>query len=245
MRRLLLIAALVPVVAQLGCWADFPEARLRREAAPPFLDSAGVRDSGPNTDAPGQPDAPISCTAGAFVRCDGQTLVRCNEQGTGLVQITCSPETCDTGLGRCTQCEPGSAPTCTEGGERVTCSADGLRQLDLCPYGCADGECCVDDDTDGLSECQGDCNESSNRVHPGQTEFFDEAVNGSFDFNCDETEEPEFGLVNCQGQGANCAGDGWVDAIPTCGTEGPFATCEKQGGDCEQQPPETLKAACR
>jgi hypothetical protein len=88
-----------------------------------------------------------------------------------------------------------------------------------------------DQDRDGYRvvgpACGGtDCCDVDARVHPGQTSFF-EASNycGSFDYNCDGRETPEYGKANCMLGWFACSGDGFSDPSVKCGDTGTFTAC--------------------
>ena len=62
--------------------------------------------------------------------------------------------------------------------------------------------------------CLGDdCCDTDPMVHPGQTAYFTSPSQcGSFDYDCDGTATPQYGLANCQWIGLGCTGDGFVDS---------------------------------
>lgn len=95
---------------------------------------------------------------------------------------------------------------------------------------------CVDRDNDNHSTCEKDCNDNDRRVFPGQVEYFEEASEGSFDFDCDGAPERELtDFANCQSAG-DCKGDGWKpgDEIPACGERSAFITCRQAGANCKE-----------
>ena len=92
----------------------------------------------------------------------------------------------------------------------------------------------VDADGDGLSRCQGDCNEANAAIHPGALD----ACNG-FDDNCDGTIDEGFvpqsttcGVGACQRSGAtSCVGGGVQDS---CVAGAPVAElCNGIDDDCD------------
>ncbi len=92
----------------------------------------------------------------------------------------------------------------------------------------------VDNDGDGLSRCQGDCNEASASIHPGALDLCD-----GIDDNCDGTVDEGFvpqtttcGVGACQRSGATvCAGGGVHDSC----VAGPPAAelCNGVDDDCD------------
>ena len=97
----------------------------------------------------------------------------------------------------------------------------------------------IDNDGDGQSECDGDCDDGDDRAYPGQVAFFTTSVaGGGYDFDCDGVEAAEHPdnsgyptLVTCTGSngavggysvGWYCPTPGWsgnptCPAIPACG----------------------------
>ena len=234
-------ASLLITAAVAGCWADFPDSRLGRDGR---VDGPIWSDGATFPDGPPAPDK-YHCTPGAFISCDGKQLKKCNAAGDGLTTIDCSPAACDTSLARCTQCDPAQAPTCSNSSV-VACTSDGVTQTTACPLGCQGGQCCVDVDKDAYSACSGDCNDNDPLVNPKQTTFQTAPSNGSYDYNCDSTEEQQYAaLVSCAMVAGVCTGSGWEGTVPACGVDGSFADCQKKGPNCDQQPAKTLKQGCR
>jgi hypothetical protein len=113
------------------------------------------------------------------------------------------------------------------------------------PAGEADG------DTDGLRACGGDCYDMNAAAVPGQSSYFDmDRGDGSFDYDCDGTEELRWTMVgNCaldrtDGVGCDFA-PGWeVRTVPDCGVRTPFLEDSSQcvfedrplGGRCTATP---------
>jgi hypothetical protein len=59
--------------------------------------------------------------------------------------------------------------------------------------------------------------------------FFTSArANGSYDYNCDGREEPEFTTtLDCSLlKIADCSGEGFAGSLPACGQAGNFIRCE-------------------
>lgn len=126
---------------------------------------------------------------------------------------------------------------------------DGRVAVDASPV--ADGGradlACADRDRDGVSTCDGDCNDANPSVYPGQLSFFDHAdpVVG-FDYNCDGAEEREHdAAVDCKAAQGICGGDGWAAyvVIPGCGEEASFVACK--GLHCWPDVPTTVTQGCR
>ena len=205
-------------------------------------------DAPPPTEGP-VTDLPLTdagCTPGVFLQCNKKLLEKCNATGTGVDTINCAPGNCDDTLKRCDNCDPATPVACV-GSAVVSCSADGVATSTPCALGCQNAQCCVDGDSDGISDCGGDCDDSDPNVFPNQTAFFDVPSNGSFDYNCDNTVEQEYpDMVNCQLVGGTCTGSGWVGTTaPACGAQGSFATCKKQGNTCITDPIQPQKQGCR
>ena len=112
-------------------------------------DNRCYTNGGPGIDAPA--DAPTDgstpdamCTPGDFLRCDGDTLVRCNATGDGEVPSSCQLG-CNMEDQRCNVCMVGSM-TCDSQGHVLTC-VDGSGYI---PGDCPDsGNACK------LNLCQG------------------------------------------------------------------------------------------
>jgi hypothetical protein len=189
----------------------------------------------------------LKCTPSAALWCtsDGKSLVRCSSTGAGTTTLSCGSSTCDPGLKRCTACDPAQPSTTCSGKYRVTCSSYGMPQNVYCSLGCQNGACCTDPDADGYSVCTGDCNEGAPNVHPNQTQYFTTTTGGTYDYDCDGQDEPQYSaLVNCQPQPPGCTGEGWQGSVPACGTSGNWVTCKKQSSECVGEPPTTMTQAC-
>jgi hypothetical protein len=91
-----------------------------------------------------------------------------------------------------------------------------------------------DQDGDGYlaagPPCLGnDCCDTDPMVHPGQTAYFTSPSRcGSFDYDCDGTATPEYGLASCQWNGLGCSGDGFDDST-ACGVTAAFSVCSSTG----------------
>lgn len=95
-------------------------------------------------------DAAPICTPGAFDRCDGDTLYRCDATGYGYEPVTCELG-CSAAAGACRLCTP-STTACTNG-TVATCDANGdVVSSRACPLGCfQDQPRCTDvDPSNGL-----------------------------------------------------------------------------------------------
>jgi hypothetical protein len=82
-----------------------------------------------------------------------------------------------------------------------------------------------DDDADGLTECDGDCNDANATIYPGAPEVCD-----GFDNQCPD--DPGHGQIDV---GCNDDGDGYCDA--GMAVAGPPVTCPHGGGDCDDADP--------
>ncbi|MBI4397393.1 MAG: hypothetical protein HY548_09875 [Elusimicrobia bacterium] len=94
----------------------------------------------------------------------------------------------------------------------------------------------VDDDTD--------CYDSNSDAYPGQEAFF-ASVRGdlSFDYNCDEIEEPEVTTLCEETQSGNI--DGW-GTLPGCGVTAQWESFDPWEGSCMyQDPPDPRTQVCR
>ena len=191
-----------------------------------------------------------------------------------LLLLACKTETgSDGGL-----CSPGEL----DGGDHCpTKDASpgdlGQQPSDSSVDATRDAEPCTDDDgdSDGVSECDGDCDDADGNVYPGQLTFFVVAnLRGNFDYDCDEEEEPEYpSIAQCDtvwGPNPNfpamgpeqiatsCTfSEGW-DAfnhatVPACGTSGFWqVNCSRcdhwmdTGCGCtDRVPPESRDQGCR
>jgi hypothetical protein len=99
--------------------------------------------------------------------------------------------------------EPGSS----DGGDPCDLDQDGFRAVG---QACGGTDCC---DTDG-------------RAHPGETSFFTSAdACGSFDYDCNGSDDSEFAIVNCTLGFFACNGSGFAALPPACGVVATFDTC--------------------
>jgi hypothetical protein len=75
----------------------------------------------------------VTCTAGEFGKCSGDTALTCNQFGTGYDQVDCA-HGCDDMTG-CKLCEANQ--TACSNGAVATCDADGNQtSVTQCPLGC-------------------------------------------------------------------------------------------------------------
>jgi hypothetical protein len=71
-----------------------------------------------------------------------------------------------------------------------------------------------------------DCCDYDSRANPGDTSFYAAAdACGSFDYDCNGKDDPEYGRVNCTLGFFVCNGDGFDQTIPACGVAATFDTC--------------------
>ena len=90
---------------------------------------------------------------------------------------------------------------------------------------------CVDQDLDGWTTCQGDCDDADPKVFPGQTSFFTvQSVGGTFDYNCDGKVELKLATAfgGCAGLAPSCTGSvaGWTASPPPCGVTASWTFCQ-------------------
>jgi hypothetical protein len=111
--------------------------------------------------------------------------------------------------------------------------------------------CDVDQDTyTSMLTCGGsDCCDTDSRAHPGQTTFFIQAdACGSFDYDCNTTEDPQYPVnLTCGGTGLTaCTGGSGFLLDPGCGNSGLFGTCVPNGLlACQPGDEMTLTQGCR
>ncbi|MCB9797885.1 MAG: hypothetical protein H6741_34835 [Alphaproteobacteria bacterium] len=100
----------------------------------------------------------------------------------------------------------------------------------------------VDSDCDGASDFDadqdghdsdahggGDCMDTNPDVHPGTTTGFSaDRGDGSFDYDCDGSEEPVYTDVVCE----DGATSGWASAVPDCGEFDRYGTARFFGHTC-------------
>ena len=106
-----------------------------------------------------------------------------------------------------------------------------------------------------------DCYDANADVGPNQTGMFSvHRGDGSFDYNCDNYDEPQYSNIgSCDSWGTN-VGDctmntlGWAGSVPACGQTAPFivdndscsAGCEFLGVPfCCQETPSSATQFCR
>lgn len=143
-------------------------------------------------------------------------------------------------------CKLGTAARC-QGGNLVWCSSTGSLRTTRCPGGCKNGTCCKDNDGDGVSECQGDCDDNDRQVSPRQDAYFaSPRKKGGFDYNCNGKEEKRFSAqaTSCTRHGGTCQGEGWQGSVPDCGKDGTWQTCSRSGRDCNSSTA-TSRQRCR
>jgi hypothetical protein len=112
-------------------------------------------------------------------------LIICSHCGQHVFQTAALCPHCDSGL------EPDSSSARMLGTAALLglaiagCSGSGDTVTDTggsqAAYGVADTGMYVDDDGDGVTEADGDCNDSDDSIHPGAEEIADDGV----DSNCD------------------------------------------------------------
>lgn len=108
--------------------------------------------------------------------------------------------------------------------------------------------CDQDHDTFIGKQCGGnDCCDTDWTAKPGQTGFFTKPdLCGSFDYNCDGNEHPEFGMFSCAGGVTGCTETtGFVGGVPGCGVTGPWASsCTNQITSCQPGPTSMPAQGC-
>jgi hypothetical protein len=88
-----------------------------------------------------------------------------------------------------------------------------------------------DVDQDGFKSasaaCGGtDCCDTDGRAFPGETTFYTTPDTcGSFDYDCNGANDPEFNKVDCTLGVFVCNGSGFAQAPPACGVAATFDTC--------------------
>jgi hypothetical protein len=93
-----------------------------------------------------------------------------------------------------------------------------------------EGDPC-DLDEDGYkamgAACGGnDCCDFDGRAYPGEANFYTSAdACGSFDYDCNDADEPEYAQANCQLALFQCVGNGFDKAPPACGVTATYDTC--------------------
>ena len=128
---------------------------------------------------------------------DGDDGTSCSvTQGEGFATVSCTDDTsaiiydgADGAVGE--QGPPG------EPAPAVNCDLE-QRLYDAIPGFIPAAEC-VDDDEDGYT-IENDCNDNNALVNPGQEGWFEDAADGSFDYNCSEAVEqlyPAYDVSTC------------------------------------------------
>ncbi len=169
---------------------------------PVFADADGDGHGDPSVTA-------LSCEAG-----DGWSALDddCDDTDAGVSPS--EPEVCDSTDQDC--------DTAVDEGATTTFYAD----LDGDGYGDADNttEACSLPSTGYVSDGT-DCYDVNTSANPGQSAFFSaDRGDGSFDWDCDGVEEPEYpSEASCalDTDKAECTGDpGWESGVPACGVSG-------------------------
>jgi large repetitive protein len=167
-------------------------------------DGNGQVDEGLNLGAP--------CNCGGVIVCDGNGGTTCSEP--------LLPEVCADGLdnncnGLIDEDCPGTECGFFNGTQQGTC---GLG------FQCINGFCtpCADNDGDGTTDCDGDCNDTDASIFPGAPEL----PNG-IDDDCDGTVDEGFAPEACNG--IDDDGDGLIDADDL---DLVLVPCENQVGVC-------------
>jgi hypothetical protein len=128
----------------------------------------------------------------------------------------------------------------------VSIPADVSTPVDVAVPDAAPVDCDFDQDGYKAVACGGDdCCDQDNRAHPGDTSYFtspDEC--GSFDYDCDGTQEPEFAEVNCMLGLLSCSGDGFDKTPPACGVVATFDRCDLGLLTCNTSPSQVAQG-CR
>ncbi len=210
-----------------------------------------------------------SCERGAFIACQGTTLIRCNNHGKPE-GISCSPGECSAVHQRCDECTSRGKSACVDA-DSVACSDDGfIIGTTTCKAGCdvATGYCkgCTpktlyrDVDGDGVGAStspvvactapagyvveKGDCDDADADVHPGQTAYFLTPSKGekSFDYDCDGHVSKRWpSKIKCS---QSCSGEGWVGAAPACGKKDLWGKCVGIFSICRVVPTEDREQTC-
>jgi cysteine-rich repeat protein len=145
-----------------------------------------------------------------------------------------APELCDMIDNDCNGMED-------DGTSEVTClrdqDADGYGDPSMSMTGCSCPMGYVAPRSDGSEDCQ-DVGAAAASINPGQTAFSPigycptamcTAGELSFDWNCDEVEEPRWtrtNVISCILGGGMCRGGGWTGATaPACGETAEFRAC--------------------
>jgi len=155
-----------------------------------------------------------NCTDGLDDDCDGaidcadtecQSIDADND---GYTHALCGGPDCDDSD---SLINPGAVENCTDG---IDSDCDGVD-------GCADDDCAIDADGDGvpIPPCGNDCDDTDDTVAPGFLEICDDGVDNDCDTVVDCADS------YCVGDPA-CCGDGTCDSI-----EGQFCTCALDCGN--------------
>jgi hypothetical protein len=103
-----------------------------------------------------------------------------------------------------------------------------------------------DKDMDGAASvaCMGDdCDDADPMVHVGQMEFFEvPRADGSYDYNCNGTEDQEFETAQCSGVVCTAVTGVFLEGPVACGQMGMFGDCT---GLCQKQNAMTKVMRCR
>jgi hypothetical protein len=176
-----------------------------------------------------------SCPAVSTSTCTGH--LECNSGGTACLGSCASDNDCASGFycasGTCTA-KQGDGTSCTAADQ---CSSNACstfyQDADADGYGngAVSIKRCGTSAPGGYSATSGDCCDSDNRAHPGQTGWFTSTNNcASWDYDCNNSGDLEYpGLGSCSGSGsciqetAQCNEvDGWQGSVPGCGGGGSF-----------------------
>jgi hypothetical protein len=157
--------------------------------------------------------------------CDADTVKHCSDDGLSATVVdTCvAGETCTAATCVC------NSPTTWYRDE----DGDGFGDPVVTASACAAPEGYVADDTD--------CYDHNAQAKPQQGSGWSavDRGDGSFDFNCDGVEKPEWGTGQCNFNGSTCglATPGFYTAIPACGERATFLeSCGYDGLYCVRKP---------
>lgn len=116
--------------------------------------------------------------------------------------------------------------TSTGAGGAPGCDADS----DGVPAVSCDGGTDCDDDGDDADStaCDGgtDCDDTDDRVHPGQTQYFEApSHHAGFDYDCNGAEEEEISFYKCSGLLCDTKENVFLLQDTACGEAGVFGDC--------------------
>jgi hypothetical protein len=131
----------------------------------------------------------------------------------------------------------GGTPSSGQAGEPMAHAGDGTGNA--AGTGNSVDPCDVDGDEHlAKGKCGGDdCDDTDDRVWPGQPDYFAERqANVGFDYDCSgEPELEETKAVACAGLVSCPSGTGFLESLPACGEVGDYGTCKSAGLGCEGQ----------